>query len=448
MSDEEIYFDEEDAGNEEAYEGEVYQGGAEEEQAEYTPEGTYRAAKESVGFDDPYAVDLFYQVFQDPNADAKLRSKSLLKAAVIQSNLDDTDLTIECLNDVFQANADKLITNDQLQSTVSSMLANVIRNETTLLRFLDTATELVDQSTMGNLYLDLKLRQCEYVMRNQDYTKGKEILSEIEPYVTLPPDLTDPEMCNIAIRILSIRIELADARKDLESMFNDYKLASTIPSTSLNDRQSAVLLKIEGIQLLKERKPQLAYQKFYESFRLFDNAGSDQRIDCLMLCALSQMWSKGSCGIFLTPEAIKFRTNAKVAPIDHLADYYEKKDIVKFREHIDTAQGSLGNLKLYNDIIEQIRKFVLRSSISVFCQNYSRVEVKYVASQLKSDVEEVRKLVYDLILAKDMNALIDYKSDIIVMQKEFESSILLAGIREMIEAMERNVKNHFVALDD
>ncbi|OHT16799.1 hypothetical protein TRFO_12865 [Tritrichomonas foetus] len=433
MSDEELYFDEDDQEPQDQ-DNMIY----EEDQGAPTldtPEAKYQAAKESLGFDDLYSVDLFYEVFCDENADKKLQSKSLKHAAITLSQHDDFERVLGALTDVFQAHDDELIDDKLCSQIVSSMMTNLLRSEEGLTKFLELATEKVNKSTQLSLYMDLKLRQAELSMRKAYYEEVKEYLSNVEQYCCFPPDPNDRQMCSAAVRILILKIELVDAyEKDEDQMFAYYKQFQSIPEIPLNARQNAVLTKIQGLLALHERKFKEAREKFYKAFQLFDEAGSDKRIHCLPYLALAAMCSRErEANVFLDPQIMHYKQHALVAPLDQLLDSYQKSNIVEYNQRIESASKVLFS-KYYDSLLNEIRLFVLRGAIQRFCQSYKRVKFEYVAKKLECKPDEVVSQVYDLILSHELRALVD--NDTIIMQEQKKPSPYLLNVKQLIDAME------------
>ncbi|OHS96487.1 cop9 signalosome complex subunit [Tritrichomonas foetus] len=440
MSDEEIYFESDD-GDEQQVVEDYQEADYIEEDTLDTPEKKYKAAKDSVGFDDYFAIDTFYDVYCDETAREKIRRKSLKKAAItLSQHDDDIERILGALTDICQAYEDKFFDKDDLFETVTGMLSNLMKSNSALLTFLEAATEKVKLEGIDQtFFIDLKLRQCELMMLNQDYEKAKEYLTEIQPMLHFPPKEDDIIMCSSCIRFLTIKIEFADLFNREDKMINLFRQSQNISQVSLSTNQKALLTKIEGIVLLKERKFKEAKEQLFKSFELFDEVGSVQRVRVIPYCALAEMLTRGLMSLFMNPKVIPFKQHEKVMAIEQLYNAYMSNNILRYNELIEPASKLFSDNPFYHQLILEIRQYVLRGALFAFCRSFQRVGLNYAAQKLGSSPEEIKKQIMDLILSHEIRALYDPKNDQIVIREAMKPSQYLLNTNSMIEAMENYV---------
>lgn len=443
MSDDDIYFEDDDAivpDGEEMEETGVH--GEEEEITPVedlsTPEGKYAVAKESMGFDDDKAITLFQEVYRG-DAPKKLRTKAIKNAAATIALRHIPDEITTILTEILQYYEDNILDDYSCTNIINKMKNNVLSSEECLEVFLQFATEKLNRNTQINLFLDLKLIQAETKMKYQDYSKAREMLQEAEQYCPIPPDPNDYQMCRSAIRILILHIEFADFDNKEEAMFDYYDQAIKIPKSSLNQRQEAVILQIQGLKLLKEYNFKEARSKFYDAFKKFDEAGSDKRIKCLPYWALSAMLEHETISIFMSPEVMHFTAHPVVAPISQLNEAYQINDIVLFNKRLPSAQKVFNNHKFYSKLLDDIRSYVLSGAIMKYTQAFSKVDIAYMAKDLDSKEEEVKNIVFNLILRGRLNGLVEADTNLLIMQKPQKVSPQLLNISELIQSMNKIV---------
>ena len=437
MSDEEVIIGDDDAYAEQ--DDDAYGDGTPEIDGDVdasTPLGRYQSAKDYIGFDDMNAVCLFYEVYNDEEAEVPLRMRALRKAAVVLSQHDDIEQILQALELLFACYECQWLDGDKCQDTIREMLANVVRSEEVLTQFLDKATERVDKNNQVNLYLDLKLRQCELMLKYADYEKAGEFMREAEEFCPLPPDPNDRGMCRAAIRLLILKIEFADFENNEEAMFAYYKQASAIPKQTLSPRQSAVLLQIEGLQAFNNRQFSVARSKFFDAFQTFNELGSDKRVKCLPYVSLAAMLVHESVSIFMAPEVRHFLNHPAVAPLAQLNDAYRASDVVLFTQRIPSAQLIFNSSPYYNGLIDEVRQYVLLGAVKNFCRAFSRVELQYVAEKLETAEKEIVSVVHKLIVAGELEALVDPAAKLIIMQKSYATSRYIANIDNLLDGIE------------
>jgi hypothetical protein len=442
MSDQDIYFD--DDGDADAAqaggEGAADDGAGEEAAEDCSPEGRYESAHELLGFDDDQAIQLLYALYNDAEVPAPLRSKALRRAAVAISRRDDVDQIIQTLDHVFDAYDAEILTDAHYTKTIHAMVLNLRHSDEGLGRFLEHATEKINRNALVTLYIDLRLQQCELMLKFADYDGVREYLRETDQFCPIPPPPDDREICRAAIRLLIVRIELADVEHDEDLMFSYYEQAMSIPKSSLSARQSATLTHIDGIRALRDGDYATASIKFYEAFQTFNEMGLDRRIRCLPYVALASMLAHDRVNKFLAPEVMNFVHHPLVAPLAQLRDAYQTFDIVLFNRRLDPARKVFtSNPEFYSGLLDQVRLYVLAGALKQFCRKYRRVEAAFVAAQLASPEDEVRRLALDLILADELNALLDPDTDLIYMVRPTNPSPYLAGVETELFGMENTV---------
>ncbi|KAH0792439.1 COP9/signalosome complex subunit Csn2 [Histomonas meleagridis] len=448
--DEEVFFDGDGDGNEdgedfpqEGYDEVGGEGNEEYQDGADSPENLYLSAKSSIGIDDNYSIDVFYQIYQNLDAPENLRMKSICRASICLSSLGDIDGTLQSMNDLFELYSHEELSPRKLERTLRQILQNFLSNETKLLQFLKYCTDHIDRINMLKLFLDFKLRQCEVIMQNQDYPVAQEYLDEIEQLCPFPPDYTDEAMCSIVMRMLILKIEFCDLHHNEDEIISIYNEASQIPRTTLNTRQNGVINKIEGIILLRSHNPSEAYNKFNESFRCFNECGGTSQVQVLPYCALACMWAQKECDFFIAPEVQCFCTHPVVAPLYQLAEAYEKRDIVLFNDKLESAEKVLDG-EIYHQIFDEIRKFVLRCAIVNFCCSFDEVEIVYMAKTLSSEPNECFDICIDLILGNELNAVIDRQKGILRMLPAKKESIYLSNIKQLVMEIEARVRRQKV----
>ena len=66
---------------------------------------------------------------------------------------------------------------------------------------------------------------------------------------------------------------------------------------------------------------------------------------------------------------------------------------------------------------------------------YKKVEFKFLSEKLQCSTEEVRNIVFDLIISRELNALIDTDSNLILLQEIPQKSIYLQNVELMVDEL-------------
>jgi hypothetical protein len=290
-----------------------------------------------------------------------------------------------------------------------------------------------------SLFLDYKIRQAELYLRFADFVSIKTFVDEALVFCPIPPDRQNPFMCRCAIRLLILQIEMADHAGLTDEIFALYDRARSIPSTSLNARQTATLTRLDGIRRLRARDFPAARTAFWESFTKFNDAGVDKRLHCLQYCALAALCAHELISVFASPEAISFSVHPVTAPIAQLTLAYLEANFVKFNQGLDSAKKSFGNDPLYNSMLDGVRVFVLEKQLKIYCQSFCSFDVAFAAEELNTSTEEVRKVIEALILRDELPALIDGVTGKIVMKTPVVRSPYMTHVWDLVSGLEKLV---------
>jgi COP9 signalosome complex subunit 2 len=239
------------------------------------------------------------------------------------------------------------------------------------------------------------------------------------------------------MRILIVRIELADIDHNEGLVFNHYDQAMKFRPVNLTPKQTAVLTHIEGIRALHRRDFNTARTKLYDAFKIFNEIGSARRVHSLPYRALAVMLLHETVNMFLAPEVMNFAQHPVLAPLAQLTDAYQALDIVLFNQRLESARMVFpADSEFYAGLLNEVRLFVLAGALKKLCKRYSRVEIQFAACELDSPQDEVRELVLKLIISGEFAGLIDYEADLIVMKRPKPPSPSLLHLDAILDGME------------
>ena len=405
-----------------------------------SPEGLVQQAEDLLNFNNEKVLKLYLQAYESEEADESLKAKIITRALPVAATLGDEEQTKDLIIKLFDAYNNKLIDDFGFEETLRDVLSKVQTSESGTKAFISLVSAKLNVERFTNLYIDIRLRECDLALAFADYPKAREIIQELIQYCPYPPDPKDSFMVKAAIRILVFQIDLADTDNDEKAMFEAYENAKDFPTTALDNRQKAILLKIEGLKAYRTNNIVDARTKFFEAFKLFESAGSEKRISCIPYFGLATMLLHEKINALKMPELIHYQGHPLVAPIAQLLDAYQDSDIVTFNQRTPSALAVFQNDPLYKEKIEEIRQFVLQKAVISLCAIYNRVKIDYLAEIFKSDPVEVKDIVLHLILDQRINALLENDSGILNVYPLQTESTQLAGLDALISKSEASVK--------
>ena len=272
MSDEEIYFDEDD---DEPENNDDAQDNFEEEDLD-TPEKLFDSANNSLGIDDYYSIDLFYKIYVDENADDDMKRESLKNIAkAISQHPDDIERVINVLTDVVYAYQDGLFNSNDLIQVVISMINNLASTRDALSQFLTSAETQIDKNECPSLYAEIKLRQLELLMLKGQCEQIEEELNLLEPLIDYSPETTSYFLRATYFRLIILKINIAEINNDEDQMIQLFEEAKKINQFSLSSYQNATFSKMEATVLKRNRNFYEAKNKYFDAFKFYDDIGDN-----------------------------------------------------------------------------------------------------------------------------------------------------------------------------
>ena len=118
---------------------------------------------------------------------------------------------------------------------------------------------------------------------------------------------------------------------------------------------------------------------------------------------------------------------------------YMKNDIAQFIDLMKPVSQLFYNNKFDTDLLDEIRKYVLRGAIWHFSKNFQKYELKFMSEKFSSNINEVKELVMDLILSKDLDALLNPENDVVTIIEQFKQPVYLFGVHQILNMVETSL---------
>jgi hypothetical protein len=369
-----------------------------EGEEENSPKAIYINAKDNIGLtEDSESIEQFMHVYEVTD-DMNLKSKAIGHALSLLAQGDDVGQTLRVLATYIDMANKEDVKPQRFEKRINDILGRSLHSEEMYTSILNKCVVSVDRGIFNYLFYDLKFRQLEAQLNAGLQPEAEKIAKELEENIPLVPNQEDQTMVKYTQRLLITNIELALARGDHDAAIDYYSLISNMPEMDLPSlRVSGVVKEAKGLQFLHNNDYQAAKNLLREAFTDFNNAGSDKRTSVLPYYTIAFMLCRErGLDPYHAQELMALQFHPQVAPMRQLFDAYINNDIVKFDEKLESAKKSFMS-EFYNQKLSDIRYDVLAHAIATFTKPYSTISIPFIASQLKSEEEEVRKCIFDLI---------------------------------------------------
>ena len=149
-----------------------------------------------------------------------------------------------------------------------------------------------------------------------------------------------------------------------------------------------------------------AQKDFFESFRSFDEAGSNRRIDVLKYLVLTTMLMGSDINPFDSSETKAYQNDPRISAMTDMVEAYQRNDINKYESILQKNQDLIEDPFIAENIAEVTRAIRTKSVLKIVAP-YSCFTLSFISKQLKISISEVQEIVAFLILDKRLNAKID-----------------------------------------
>jgi len=156
-----------------------------------------------------------------------------------------------------------------------------------------------------------------------------------------------------------------------------------------------------------ERQWNKASEDFFESFRNYDEAGSQQRIQVLKYLVLANMLTGSEVNPFDSQETKPYKNDSQIKAMTDLVDAYQRREVHTAEKILRENRATIMDdafIRLYiGELLRSLRTQYLIDLI----KPYTRLELSFLAQQLNVDKDEVEELLIGLILDGKVEGRID-----------------------------------------
>ena len=190
-----------------------------------------------------------------------------------------------------------------------------------------------------------------------------------------------------------------------------------------------------GLVALKARDRGTAHSFFCESFENFhkiDPAKSKEALKLMLICKVEAK-TQNQIAQVLARKNIDVRDSRIIAAVQSLAEAYAQCDTERFDSVIAENAESLTSDSLTADILREMYDRLINMRLARIIAPYSRIEIAYIAEVMKLTPGVVESRLSQMILDKELHALIDQRARCLVMKYEEDEQ---AEKKEALAAIE------------
>lgn len=271
---------------------------------------------------------------------------------------------------------------------------------------------LVALKTANNerLWFNTNLKLARVSLDSRRLDKVEDILSTLKASCRTTSGSDDPAKGNNLLEVYCLEIQLCSMTLDFSRMREIYPKTLNLTTTVSDPRTLAVIREHGGKLYMAEENWDAAYNELYQAFRNYQEAGNSRARDCLKYVVLASMLALTDINPFAAREAKVFAEDREIVAMSELRDSLESNDLGRFERTLKNKQNRILDEPFLMRYIEPLRRRMQEQAILNAVKPFSKVTLQYLADRLSLSVEEIERILADLILDEKLFGLIDQRN--------------------------------------
>lgn len=300
------------------------------------------------------------------------------------------------------------------------------------------------QSTKNErLWLKTNIKLLKLLLDRKEYSLVSKKLKELHKACQRPDGTDDPSKGTYSLEIYALEIQMLAETKHNKQLKALYQRALKVKSAVPHPRIMGIIRECGGKMHMAEENWNEAQSDFFESFRNYDEAGSLQRIQVLKYLLLTTMLMKSDINPFDSQETKPYKSDPRISAMTELVDAYQRDDVHAYEKVLQTHQDILDDPFIAENIDEVTRNMRTKGVLKLIAP-YTRMNLSWIAKQLKVSVLEVQDILGFLIVDGKLNGTIDEQKQMLEITSDADAertqamASLSSSIQELFAAIFRD----------
>ena len=269
----------------------------------------------------------------------------------------------------------------------------------------------ITNQKLAKLYLDSgKVEEVE------------ELLSLLKRSCTSSDGLSDdPSKGAYLLEIYSLEIQLCVLTSNTIRMRQVYPKTVNLNAAVVDPRVMGVIREEGGKMYMAEGQWDEAYNELYEAFRNYQEAGNSRARDCLKYVVLASMLALSNINPFVAREAKVYQDDKEIIAMSDLRQSLESNDLKRFERILHDKKNRIEEEPLLMKYIQPLRRRMHEQVVVNLVRPYERVSLDFIALELSMSVDDIEKLVVDMIINDKLKGSIDQLRGYVVLANKNNS---------------------------
>ncbi|KAL8874011.1 MAG: hypothetical protein Q9174_000607 [Haloplaca sp. 1 TL-2023] len=328
--------------------------------------------------------------------------KGLKQAIKLEFNLRRYDQAVEHYRELLTY-VKSAVTRNYSEKSINNMLDFIEKGSDDdsayqcMEKFYSLTLESFQSTNNERLWLKTNIKFARLWLERREYSEFVKKVRELHKACRRPDGSDDTSKGTYALEVYALEIQMYAETKNNKRLKALYNRALKVRSAVPHPKIMGIIRECGGKMHMSEENWNEAQIDFNESFRNYDEAGSNQRIQVLKYLVLTTMLMESEINPFDSQETKAFKNDPSISAMTDLVDAYQRDDIQRYEAVLQNNKDMLTDPFIAENIDEVTRNMRTKGVLKLIAP-YTRFNLAFIAQQLKVSVAEVQDIVGFLIV--------------------------------------------------
>lgn len=250
-------------------------------------------------------------------------------------------------------------------------------------KLYSTTLESLEEQNNDRLWTKTNLKLAKLWLDRKEFPRLKNIIRELHQACTSPEGSMDSQKGTLLLEIYALEIQMYTETKNNKKLKEVYEKCLHVKSAISHPRIMGLIRECGGKMHMNEESWEKAQTDFFEAFKNYDEAGSQQRIQCLKYLVLANMLMESQINPFDSQETKPYAADPQILVLTNLVHAFQLKDIKSFQRILKENRASIMDDLFIREYIDEVLKNIRMQVIVKLLKPYTRIKLSFIAKVSK-----------------------------------------------------------------
>jgi len=325
------------------------------------------------------------------------------------------------------------VTKNYGEKSINSILDYVSNSKQTdlLQEFYEITLNALKEAKNERLWFKTNIKLGRLYFELKQFDKLKQILKQLRNSCQTEFGEDDQKKGTQLLEIYALEILMCTELKNNKALQKLYEQSVHVKSAIPHPLIMGTIRECGGKMHLRNGEFDEAHTDFFEAFKNYDESGSLRRISCLKYLVLANMLMKSDINPFYSQETKPFRNEPDIVVMTQLVTAYQRNDIEKFEQVVRSNQAVVMDDPFIKEHLDELLRNVRTEVLLRLLKPYVKINIGYLAEELKVSKEKVVQLLVEIIQDKRRDLRIDQINQVVIKVSDDHEQMDVARVQAL-----------------